>query len=103
MATNSISGNRTIKDAPVRRFYYESHGQLRQRLADFVAAYNFARRLETLKVLTPRPWPEPWMPTLGAVAASQPGKSMPQRYFGNAASFEAPARGRFQLRSGTAD
>jgi hypothetical protein len=53
MATNSISGNRTIKDAPVRRFYYESHGQLRQRLADFVAAYNFARRLGTLKVLTP--------------------------------------------------
>ncbi|WP_292695389.1 IS3 family transposase, partial [Nitrobacter sp.] len=34
-------------------FYYESHDQLRQHLADFVAAYNFARRLKTLKGLTP--------------------------------------------------
>jgi hypothetical protein len=45
--------NRTIKDATVTRFYYESHDQLRTHLADFVAAYNFARRLKTLKGLTP--------------------------------------------------
>jgi transposase InsO family protein len=45
--------NRTIKDATVKRFYYESHDQLRQHLADFVAAYNFARRLKTLRGLTP--------------------------------------------------
>lgn len=45
--------NRTIKDATVRRFYYDSHDQLRRHLADFVAAYNFARRLKTLKGLTP--------------------------------------------------
>lgn len=45
--------NRTIKDATVKRFYYESHDQLRTHLADFVAAYNFARRLKTLKGLTP--------------------------------------------------
>jgi transposase InsO family protein len=45
--------NRTIKDATVRRFYYESHDQLRRHLADFVAAYNFGRRLKTLKGLTP--------------------------------------------------
>ncbi|MER8772968.1 IS481 family transposase [Mesorhizobium sp. M0960] len=45
--------NRTIKDATVRRFYYESHGQLRQHLADFISAYNFGRRLKTLKGLTP--------------------------------------------------
>jgi len=45
--------NRTIKDATVRRFYYDSHDQLRQHLADFVAAYNFARRLKTLRGLTP--------------------------------------------------
>ncbi|SDA99774.1 Integrase core domain-containing protein [Mesorhizobium qingshengii] len=45
--------NRTIKDATVKRFYHESHDQLRQHLADFVAAYNFARRLKTLKGLTP--------------------------------------------------
>jgi transposase InsO family protein len=45
--------NRTIKDATVKRFHYESHDQLRQHLADFVVAYNFGRRLKTLKGLTP--------------------------------------------------
>ena len=45
--------NRTIKDATVKRFHYESHDQLRQHLADFVSAYNFGRRLKTLKGLTP--------------------------------------------------
>ncbi|MET3524756.1 transposase InsO family protein [Mesorhizobium abyssinicae] len=45
--------NRTIKDATVKRFYYESHDQLQQHLADFVTAYNFARRLKTLRGLTP--------------------------------------------------
>lgn len=45
--------NRTIKDATVRRFHYESHEQLHRHLADFVSAYNFARRLKTLKGLTP--------------------------------------------------
>lgn len=45
--------NRTIKEATVQRFYYERHEQLRQHLTDFVAAYNFGRRLKTLKGLTP--------------------------------------------------
>lgn len=45
--------NCTIKDATVKRFYYESHSQLRQHLADFVSAYNYARRLKTLNGLTP--------------------------------------------------
>jgi transposase InsO family protein len=45
--------NRTIKEATVKRFHYETHDQLRRHLADFVAAYNFARRLKTLKGLTP--------------------------------------------------
>ena len=31
------------------RFHYESHDHLRQHLADFIAAYNFARRLKTLR------------------------------------------------------
>ena len=30
--------NRTIKEATVKRYYYETHDQLRQHLADFVAA-----------------------------------------------------------------
>jgi transposase InsO family protein len=45
--------NRTIKDATVKRFYYDSHDQLRRHLADFVLAYNFARRLKALKGLSP--------------------------------------------------
>ena len=45
--------NRTIKDATVKRYFYESHDQLRSHLRDFVSAYNFARRLKTLKGLTP--------------------------------------------------
>ncbi|MDI1252154.1 IS3 family transposase, partial [Thermomonas sp.] len=39
--------------ATVKRYYYENHDQLRSHLADFVTAYNFARRLKTLKGLTP--------------------------------------------------
>jgi transposase InsO family protein len=45
--------NRTIKEATVKHFHYESHEQLRVHLADFMAAYNFARRLKTLSGLTP--------------------------------------------------
>ena len=45
--------NRTIKEATVKRFHYDDHNQLRQHLADFVSAYNFGRRLKTLKGLTP--------------------------------------------------
>ena len=45
--------NRTIKEATVKRYHYETHDQLRQHLGDFVAAYNFGRRLKTLKGLTP--------------------------------------------------
>ena len=45
--------NRTIKEATVRRYYYESHERLREHLTNFLNAYNFAKRLKTLKGLTP--------------------------------------------------
>jgi transposase InsO family protein len=45
--------DRTIKEATVRRVHHESYAQLRQRLAGFVAAYSFARRLKALRGLTP--------------------------------------------------
>jgi transposase InsO family protein len=45
--------NRTIKEATVQRYHYDDHRQLRQHLDDFVAAYNFGRRLKTLKGLSP--------------------------------------------------
>ena len=44
--------NRTIKDATVKRFHYESREYLRAHLADLIAAYSFARRLKTLSGLT---------------------------------------------------
>lgn len=45
--------NRTIKKATVKRYHYETHDELRQHLDQFVAAYNFTRRLKTLRGLTP--------------------------------------------------
>lgn len=45
--------NRTIKDATVKRYHYDTREQLNAHLLDFIAAYNFARRLKTLKGLTP--------------------------------------------------
>ena len=45
--------NRTIKDATVKRYHYDSHDQLRTHLSDFLDAYNYARRLKTLSGLTP--------------------------------------------------
>lgn len=45
--------NRTIKDATVKCYHYDDHDQLERHLADFVSAYNFGRRLKTLKGLTP--------------------------------------------------
>ena len=45
--------NRTIKDATVKRYHYDSHDQLRSHLSDFLNAYNYVRRLKTLSGLTP--------------------------------------------------
>ena len=45
--------NRTIKDATVKRYHYGSHDELKTHLQSFLMAYNFARRLKTLKGLTP--------------------------------------------------
>jgi transposase InsO family protein len=45
--------NRTIKEATVKRFHYDSHQQLETHLADFIDAYNYGRRLKTLNGLTP--------------------------------------------------
>jgi transposase-like protein len=45
--------NRTLKEATVYRYYYDTHQQLREHLATFVMAYNFAKRLKTLKGRTP--------------------------------------------------
>lgn len=45
--------NRTLKEATVKRYHYDTHQQLEDHLAAFLDAYNFARRLKTLRGLTP--------------------------------------------------
>lgn len=44
--------NRTIKDATVKTYYYQSHDELKKHLHAFLMAYNFAKRLKALKGLT---------------------------------------------------
>ena len=41
--------NRTIKDATVKHFHYDSHDHLQV----FISAYDFGRRLKTLDGLIP--------------------------------------------------
>ena len=45
--------NRTLKEATVKRYYYENQQQLKEHLYSFLNAYNFAKRLKTLQGLTP--------------------------------------------------
>ena len=45
--------NRTLKEATVRRYHYGSHDELRKHLQLFLDAYNYGRRLKTLRGLTP--------------------------------------------------
>ena len=45
--------NRTNKEATVTRYHYENHHQLQTHLLLSVDAYNHARRLKTLKGMTP--------------------------------------------------
>ena len=45
--------NRTLKESMVRRYHYESHAHLQEHLNIFVNAYNSAKRLKTLRGLTP--------------------------------------------------
>jgi transposase InsO family protein len=45
--------NRTLKEATVKTYYDETHVHLKEHLHAFLMAYNFAKRLKTLKGLTP--------------------------------------------------
>lgn len=45
--------NRTLKDATVKRYHYQTHQHLKEHLYTFLMAYNFAKRLKTLRGLTP--------------------------------------------------
>ena len=45
--------NRTLKEATVKKYHYQTHQHLKEHLHAFLMAYNFAKRLKTLKGLTP--------------------------------------------------
>ena len=45
--------NRTIKEATVQRFHYQTTNELNEHLQAFLLAYNHAKRLKTLRELTP--------------------------------------------------
>jgi hypothetical protein len=45
--------NRTLKEATVKKYYYQTHQHLKAHLQAFLMAYNFAKRLKTLRGLTP--------------------------------------------------
>jgi len=45
--------NRTLKEATVKKYHYSSHEQLQTHLYHFLNAYNFAKRLKSLRGLSP--------------------------------------------------
>jgi hypothetical protein len=45
--------NRTIKEATVKRYHYDSHAQLTAPLHDFIYTTNYGRGLKALHGLTP--------------------------------------------------
>ncbi len=56
---------RTLKEATVRTYYYETYRQLRRHIANYLAAYNFAKHLKALRWKTPHE-------TIQALWASKP-------------------------------
>ena len=45
--------NRTLKEATVQRYHYQTTAELNEHLQAFLLAYNHAKRLKTLRGLTP--------------------------------------------------
>jgi transposase InsO family protein len=45
--------NRTLKEATIKKFHYDTTHQLKQHLHDFIMAYNFSKKLKTLNYKTP--------------------------------------------------
>jgi hypothetical protein len=44
--------NRTLKEATVKKYHHQTHQHLKEHLHAFLMAYNFAKRLKTLRGLT---------------------------------------------------
>lgn len=45
--------NRTLKQATVKAYHYDTIAQLKEHLFHFLNAYNYAKKLKTLNFLTP--------------------------------------------------
>lgn len=45
--------NRTLKEATVKQYHYDTVAQLKQHLYDFLNAYNYAKKLKALRFMTP--------------------------------------------------
>ncbi len=45
--------NRTIKDATIKKYHYDSQTQFKQHLYDFLNVYNFTKKLKALNFKTP--------------------------------------------------
>ena len=45
--------NRTIKEATVKKYHYDTEAMLKQHLQHFLNAYNYAKKLKSLRFLTP--------------------------------------------------
>jgi hypothetical protein len=43
--------NRTLKEATVKKYHYQTHQHLKEHLQAFLMAYNFGKRLKTLRGL----------------------------------------------------
>ena len=45
--------NRTIKEATIKKFYYQHHEKLQEHLEAFIETYNYAQPLKALERMTP--------------------------------------------------
>jgi transposase-like protein len=45
--------NKTIKDATIKIYHYDNFEQIKNHLEEFILAYNFAKKLKSLKFKTP--------------------------------------------------
>ena len=71
--------NRTIKDATVNRYFYETHDELRAHLQNFLDAYNFAPPEDSKPSKASPPMSSSAKPGLHSLTDSQSARSSKRR------------------------
>lgn len=71
---------RTLKEATTRAFHYEHVNELRCHVADYLAAYNFAKQLRALKWQTPMETLEALYESRAELFRTSPGHFTPGPY-----------------------